>query len=174
MRKFVVLLLIGILPISLFSLEYGENPQKEISRTYWEAVKNNDIQMSDEEYIENYTKILPIKGTIEFYATNKLDGVYYGGFGLDFNGDNIRSMKAGDPIVSEKNIKDGLYNNKYPMVKTESGRKDIKYFWHPAANCSWCVFYKFSIDDFTFIASKNIYLYMYEIPQDKYSFIGIV
>ena len=29
-----------------------------------------------------------------------------------------------------------------------------------------------SIDDFTFIASKNIYLYMYEIPQDKYSLIG--
>ena len=152
MRKFVVLLLIGILSMSLFSLEYGENPQKEISHTYWEAVKNNDIKMTDEEYIENYTKVLPIEGSIEFYKGEGgfLDGVWYGNFSLTFDRLNDYE-KEKKPIVSEKNIKEGLYNNIYPMVKTKSGRNDIKYFWRPAANCPWCVFYKFSVDDYTSI-----------------------
>lgn len=150
MRKTVLfLLVIGILSISLFSLEYGENPTNRSSDSYWEAVENNDIKMTDEEYIENYTKILPIYGIISFSAPNQFDGVYYGGFSLDFNQRNQRWNEAGGPVMSEKNIKDGLYANKYPMVKTKSGRKDIEYFWHPAANCSRCVFYKFSIDNFT-------------------------
>lgn len=57
MRKVFVMMVVGIFSLSLFALTYGDNGKDEVSDTYWVAVENNDIQMTDEEYIANFTKV---------------------------------------------------------------------------------------------------------------------
>lgn len=152
MRKFFGCLCLIFLMIPLFGFTMGDEKKEEIASTYWEAVENNDVIMTDEELIENYTSVIPVWIALKFYAEMEIDGQYYGYFFLEsgeFNKSRIPIADAEKPNVSEKKIKDGLYNDKFPMVKTETGRDDIKYLWHPATNCLKCVFFKFSIDNYT-------------------------
>ena len=160
--------------LPLFGFTMGDKKNEEIALTYWDAVKNNDVVMTDEELIENYSSIIPAWVNLRFNAEMEIDGQYYDYFFIDsgeFDESGI-SLSAGKPNLSEKKIKNGLYNNLYPMVKTETGRDDIKYLWHPAANCLNCVFFKFSIDNYTsdWISiigvpeSKNVKKSVFSVP----------
>lgn len=151
MRKFKIFVLFIFMIVPVYSLTKGENKNEEVSNTYWRAVKNNDVIMTDEEYIEKYSSICPVWMRLHFYSNMEIDGTYYGNFWIESGdfGKNRIEMSAGKPDVSEKRIKDGLYDGLYPMVKTETGRDDIKYLWHPATNCTRCIFFKFSIDNYT-------------------------
>lgn len=153
MRKVFVMMVVGIFSLSLFGLTYGDNGKDEVSDTYWVAVENNDIQMTDEEYIANFTKVVPIHMSILFSTENVLDGIHYGKFYIDYSYvtdcyNNEIGKGENFPIVSDKKVSNGLYDSKYPMVKTDSERNDIKWFYHPATNCFDCVFFKFSVDNY--------------------------
>lgn len=174
MRKFIGSLYLFFLMIPLFSYTVGDNKIEEIAKSYWTAVKNNDIRMTDEELIENYNSVIPVWISLNFYAEMEIDGQYYGYFYIDsgeYDSSRI-SLSEGKPNVSEKKIKNGLYDDKFPMVKTETGRDDIKYLWHPAANCPRCVFFKFSIDNYTsdwisvigIPESKNVKKSVFSVP----------
>ena len=128
------LFLIVIILVNIVA--YGEE-----GLSYWNAVKKYEMQMSDTEKIEAFSKVIPADLSIIFYSEQEFDGKHYGHFRCYVD----RIPWKGEPIVSEKKIKNGLYENQYPMMKINSGRDDIKWFWFPSTNTYWCIFFKFSL-----------------------------
>ena len=158
MRKLVLVCLI----ILMFFPFYSQSNGKGESLTYWEAVYHNGISMTDDEYFKNCTTVSPIEIEIRFEVTMEIDGVHYGNFFISNYPKDGMGVLDKNRVVSEKKINDGLYDNICPMIKTETGRNDIKYLWHPAAIYAECVFFKFSFDNYT-----SEWISLYGIPENK-------
>lgn len=136
MKKILNLIIANFLMFyPLFCFDYNKI-------NYWDSVKKYEIEMTDEEYIANVSTVLRPKLEVQFIVEEKIDDTYYGKIRVIEDGIDGRLEK---PTVSDKKITNGLYDNKYPMVKEESGRNDIKWFWHPAANSYWSIYFKFSL-----------------------------
>ena len=136
MRKLLILFITNLLMLfPLFCFDFNKI-------NYWDSVKKYEIEMKDEEFIANVSRVLRPKVEVQFIAHEKMDDMYDGEIRVIEDGIDGRLEK---PTVSDKKITNGLYDNKYPMIKEESGRNDIKWFWHPAANSYWSIFLKFSL-----------------------------
>lgn len=134
---------------TVHAISYGDNKRHEIADSYWSAIKNNDVIMTTEEKIEYSTMVIPIDGTVEFETSEELDGKQYGYITIRGTNRSGNSYYTRTPASSEKNIANGLYKNKFPMIKSKSGREDIKWYYYPSVEYSSLVFIKFSLDGFT-------------------------
>lgn len=148
-NKIICVLGLVTMVLSIHAISFGDNKRHEIADSYWTAVTNNDVIMSTEEKIEYSTMIIPIDVSVEFDTSEELDGLQYGYITISGTNRAGNSYYNRVPASSDKNIVNGLYKNKIPMIKSKSGREDIKWYYYPSSEYSSLVFIKFSIDSFT-------------------------
>lgn len=143
-KRIICSLSFAAMIFSVYAISYGNNKTHEVADTYWSAVYNNDVIMSNEERIENSTMVLPMWVDVQFETSEEIDGKQFGYITIEGSHNNGKASAS-----SEKNIVNGLYKNKIPMIKRKSGREDIKWYYYPSAEYSSLIFIKFSLDGFT-------------------------
>lgn len=132
------------------------------SLSYWDAVNKYGIVMTQDERFKDMHSILPYKVDINLWVDYVVDDKKYGE--IWFGG--AESSVEWDIDISEKNIVDGLYCNKYPMLKKATGRTDLKWIWKPAILERHCIYFKFSYkgktSDWLPITGGGRYEFLYE------------